>query len=146
MNKMPQHRFDLLSMAISFMAEKNKNRNLYWKYAQKVRDQIAIIEQIERRPMRKADWLQMALTLGKQALGQDIGARQIAESIYPILDGSGQHLANYARIPAEPATKLLLLYTGLSKKIEPDLVELLVRVIGELQKISQEAQTQNPLA
>jgi len=144
MSDMPKHRFDLLAMAISFMAEKNKNRNLYWKYAQKVREQIAIIEQIERRPMRKADWMQMALTLGKQALSQDIGARQIAESIYPILDGSGQHLANYARIPAEPATKLLLWYTGLSKKIDPELTGLLIRVIGELQKISLQSQSTNP--
>ena len=143
MQEMPKHRFDLLAMAMSFMAEKNK-RNLYLKYAQQVHNQIAIIEQIEKRPMQKSDWLQMAMTLGKQALKQDIGARQIAESIYPILDGSGQHLANYANIPAESATKFLLWYTGLSKKIEPDLANLLVQIIAELQKISLQPRNTNP--
>ena len=143
MQEMPKHRFDLLSMAMSFMAEKNK-RNLYLKYAQRVHNQIAIIEQIERRPMQMGDWLQMAMTLGKQALQQDIGARQIAESIYPILDGSGQHLAKYANIPAESATKLLLWYTGLSKKIEPDLTALLIQVVAELQKISMNGRNMNP--
>lgn len=144
MTEMPKHRFDLLSMAISFMAEKNKNRNLYIKYAQQVHNQIAIIEQVEQRPMQKGDWLQMAMTLGKQALKQDIGARQVAESIYPILDGSGQHLANYANIPAESATKFLLWYTGLSKKIEPDLIDLLVQIVSELQKISLQTRNANP--
>ena len=144
MQQMPKHRLDLLLMAISFMAKKNKNRDLYIKYAQQVHNQIAIIEQVEQRPMQKGDWLQMAMTLGKQALKQDIGARQIAESIYPILDGSGQHLANYANIPAESATKFLLWYTGLSKKIDPDLARLLVQIIAELQKISLQSRNTNP--
>ena len=134
MQQMPKHRLDLLLMAISFMAKKNKNRDLYIKYAQQVHNQIAIIEQIEKRPMQKGDWLQLAMTLSKQALKQDIGARQIAESIYPILDGSGQHLANYANIPAESATKFLLWYTGLSKKIDPDLARLLVQIIADFKK------------
>jgi|SRR6056297_1116940 len=144
MQQMPKHRLDLLLMAISFMAKKNKNRDLYIKYAQQVHNQIAIIEQIEKRPMQKGDWLQLAMTLSKQALKQDIGARQIAESIYPILDGSGQHLANYANIPAESATKFLLWYTGLSKKIDPDLARLLVQIIAELQKISLQSRNTNP--
>jgi hypothetical protein len=145
MSSMPTHRFDLLAMAISFMAEKNKTRQLYSKYAQQVRDQVAIIEQVEQRPMRKDDWLLLAKTLGKQALRQDISARQIAESIYPILDGSGQYLASYATIPAGPAATFLLWKTGLSKKIDPELTGLLIRVIGELQKISlQQSQSTNP--
>ena len=129
MVEMPKHRFDLLSLAISFMAEKNKNRNLYIKYAQQVHNQIAIIEQVEQRPMQKGDWLQMAMTLGKQALKQDIGARQIAESIYPVLDGSGQHLAKYAYVPAGPATSFLLKRTGLSNKIDTDLTDLLIQIV-----------------
>ena len=144
MQEMPKHRFDLLAMAISFMAKKNKNRNLYIKYAQQVHNQIAIIEQIERRPMQKGDWLHMAMTLGKQALKQDIGARQIAESIYPVLDGSGQHLAKYAYVPAGPATSFLLKRTGLSNKIDPELTELLVRIISELQTISLHSRNTTP--
>ena len=81
----------------------------------------------------------MAITLGTQALADDIGARQIAESIYPILDGSGQHLARYATLPAESATSFLLWATGLSKTIDPTMTNLLVQVVSELQALSRYA-------
>lgn len=143
MQEMPKHRLDLLLMAVSFMTKKEKNRSLYLKYAKQVHSQIAIIEQIERRPLQMADWLHMATTLGKQALKQDIGARQIAESIYPVLDGSGQHLAKYAYIPAGPATSFLLKRTGLSASLDPELTDLLVRIIAELQRLSLTASSPN---
>jgi hypothetical protein len=143
MEEMPKHRFDLLLMAISFMTKKEKTRNLYLKYAKQVHSQIALIEHTEGRPLQMADWLHMAMTLGKQALKQDIGARQIAESIYPVLDGSGQHLARYAYIPAGPATSFLLKRTGLSASLDPELTDLLVRIIAELQRISLTASSTN---
>lgn len=133
---MSTQRFELLKMAIRFMAGRNKNTSTYIEYAERVRSQVAIIETEEGRKLQMADWLEMAKTLGMQALQRDIGARQIAESIYPLVDGSRQHLARYANVPAGPATQLLLWATGMSSKIDPQLKALLIQIVGELQKMS----------
>jgi hypothetical protein len=132
-------RFELLKMAIHFMAGRNKNSSKYIEYAERVRNQVAIIEAEEGRKLQTADWLGMAKTLGMQALQKDIGARQIAESIYPLLDGSRQHLAKYANVPAGSATQLLLWATGMNSKLDPQLKTLLVQIVGELQKMSAQA-------
>lgn len=132
-------RFELLKMAISFMAGRNKNTSKYIEYAERVRNQVAIIETEEGRKLQTADWMGMAKTLGMQALQKDIGARQIAESIYPLLDGSRQHLAKYANVPAGSATQLLLWATGMNSKLDPQLKTLLIQIVGELQKMSAQA-------
>jgi len=139
MNSSSPQRDKLLDLAIAFMGTPHKSQPLYLKYARLVRHQIAMIEQAEGRRLQKKDWMDMAITLGTQALADDIGARQIAESIYPILDGSGQHLARYATLPAESATSFLLWATGLSKTIDPTMTNLLVQVVSELQALSRYA-------
>lgn len=132
----------LLDLALSFMGTTQRSQSLREKYIRLVRHQIAIIEQTEGRRLQKKDWMDLAITLGKQALADDIGARQIAESIYPILDRSGQSLATYAALPAESATSFLLWVTGLSTTIDPKMTTLLVQVVGELQALSRQPQTQ----
>jgi hypothetical protein len=130
---MTDPRFELLRMAIGFMAKKDARATKYMAYAERVRRQVAIIEAEEGRKLETADWLSMAKNLGLQALSKDIGARQIAESIYPLLDGSHGKLAAYAHVPAWLATQLLLAATNMSSAIEPQLKTLLIGIIGELQ-------------
>jgi len=136
MDRPSPHRDALLNLALSFMGSTQRSRSIYEKYTKLVRHQIAIIEQTEGRRLQKKDWMDLAIELGTQALADDIGARQIAESIYPVLDRSGQSLARYAHMPAESATSFLLWITGLSKTIDPKLTTLLAQVIGELQALS----------
>ena len=138
------HRDNLLKLALAFMGNSNKTRPLYLKYARLVHHQIAMIEQADGRRLQKKDWMDMAITLGTQALADDIGARQIAETIYPILDRSGQHLARYAHLPAESATSTLLWITGLSKSLDPRMTRLMVQVIGELQELIRSAHNLSP--
>lgn len=133
---MSKGRFELLKMAITYMAKRDKSAGRYLEYAERIRNQVAIIEAQEGRALQTSDWMGMAKTLGMQALQQDIGARQIAESIYPLLDGSRHKLAQYANLPAGSATNLLLWATGMSHKIDPQVKDLLIQTIGELQNMS----------
>ncbi|MAO65685.1 MAG: hypothetical protein CL666_11865 [Balneola sp.] len=106
----------------------------YINYIRTIQNQIQIIEKMENRSLNVGDWIKMAIELGRQALKRDIGPKRIAESIYPLVDGSGQ-FSSYAKISAGAATHLLLIWTGTIRSIRPEERVLLVDVIAELQKL-----------
>ncbi|MEX2352226.1 MAG: hypothetical protein WD529_07315, partial [Balneolaceae bacterium] len=85
----------------------------------------------EGQLLKMADWVKMAKILSVEALRRDVGAKRIAESIYPLVDGSRQPVASLAYVSADFATSKLLQLTGV--KVEPDIKKLLSQVIHELQ-------------
>ncbi|WP_322576339.1 hypothetical protein [Fodinibius sp.] len=115
----------------------------YVKYARAVQTQVEIIRKVENRTLTLSDWINMAIELGRRALERDIGARRIAESIYPLVDGSGQ-FSSYAKISAGAATHLLLLWSGTFGTLRPEEKALLVDVIAELQKLYLTRNPQSP--
>ncbi|MEX2604516.1 MAG: hypothetical protein WD361_09940 [Gracilimonas sp.] len=115
----------------------------YVKYVRAVQTQVEIIRKVENRTLTLADWINMAIELGRRALERDIGARRIAESIYPLVDGSGQ-FSDYAKISAGAATHLLLLWSGTFRTLRPEEKALLVDVIAELQKLYLTRNPQSP--
>lgn len=116
------------------MVSKNRSVERYIKYAKLIKSQIEIIEEVDNRSLAVSDWINMAIELGRQALVRDIGAKRIAESIYPLVDGSGQ-LERYVKIPAGPATHFLLGLTGTYDMLSDQERNFLVKIIGELQSM-----------
>lgn len=127
-------REQLIKFALGYMLSKNKSVERYIKYAKLITSQVELIEKIEKRPLTVGDWVHMAIELGRLALVKDIGAKRIAESIYPLVDGSGQ-LKRYVGIPAGPATNFLLGLTGTYNMLSNQERNLLVKIIGELQSL-----------
>lgn len=123
----------LIQFALDFMAVDSPSVARYLKYVRAVQSQIGIIQGLENRSLGAKDWMNMAIELGRQALERDIGAKRIAESIYPLVDGSGQ-FSTYAGISASAATNLLLVWTQ-TFSLRPEEKALLVDVIAELQKL-----------
>tara|TARA_R100001143_G_scaffold62665_2_gene66592 strand:- start:2343 stop:2756 length:414 start_codon:yes stop_codon:yes gene_type:complete len=127
-------REELLKFALGYMVSKNHSVERYIKYAKLIRSQVELIQKIENRPIAVSDWIQMAIELGRQALVREIGAKRIAESIYPLVDGSGQ-LKPYVSFPAGPATNLLLGFTGTYNSLTNRERRFLVQIISELQNL-----------
>jgi hypothetical protein len=131
---MHQPYMNLIQSALDFINVDSPSTSRYIAYARAVQNQIQIIEKMEKRSLTIADWVQMAIELGRRALERDIGAKRIAESIYPLVDGSGQ-FSSYAKLSASAATHLLLIWTGTIRSIRPEERTLLIDVIAELQKL-----------
>ncbi|WP_040517221.1 hypothetical protein [Gracilimonas tropica] len=125
---------NLIRSALDFMNVDAPSTSRYISYVRTVQNQIQIIEKMEKRALTVADWIKIAIELGRQALERDIGPKRIAESIYPLMDGSGQ-FSSYAKLSAGAATHLLLIWTGTFRSIRPEERMLLVDVIAELQKL-----------
>jgi hypothetical protein len=123
----------LIQAALDFMAIDSPSAARYITYVRAIQSQIGIIQGIENRPLTAKDWISIAIELGRRALERDIGAKRIAESIYPLVDGSGQ-FSNYSGISASAATNLLLIWSG-TFSLRPEEKALLVDVIAELQKL-----------
>ena len=123
----------LIQFALDFMSADSPSAARYMKYARAVQTQIGIIQGLENRSLGAKDWINIAIELGRQALERDIGAKRIAESIYPLVDGSGQ-FSTYAGLSASAATNLLLIWSG-TFSLRPEEKALLVDVIAELQKL-----------
>jgi len=137
--KTPDMRSILFDMALDFMTANGNIPQNMERYARKIHNQVAIIEYVEGRALQASDWIDMAKKLGEQALLEDIGPRQIAKSIYPLLDGSRQFLARYASVPAGLATHYLLGKTRAGSRLSPELKKLLIQVIKELQTMSRQS-------
>lgn len=125
---------NLLQSALEFMTIDSPSSARYVNYMRTIQTQIEIIKKVENRSFTVADWVNMAIELGRQALERDIGARRIAESIYPFVDGSRQ-FSDYAKISAGAATHLLLLWSGTFRALRREEKKLLVDVVAELQKL-----------
>ena len=123
---MTDDQITLLKMVLDYLGDQNSRLSTY---SQRVASQISLL-QGQGNSLQAGDWIQMAQILSVEALRRDIGARRIAESIYPLVDGS-ERLTPLAYIPAPFATKQLLKFSGLtvSRQIE----QLLQGVISELQ-------------
>ncbi|MDZ7660459.1 MAG: hypothetical protein U5J89_14365 [Fodinibius sp.] len=134
---------NLIQSALDFMSLDSPSAARYVKYARAVQTQVEIIRKVENRTLTLSDWINMAIELGRRALERDIGARRIAESIYPLVDGSGQ-FSSYAKISAGAATHLLLLWSGTFGTLRPEEKALLVDVIAELQKLYLTRNPQSP--
>ena len=119
----------LLKMALEFLADQPRG---YACYAKRVTSQLALMQQ-GGQPITAADWAMMAKILSTEAISRDIGAERIAKTIYPLVDGLGQHATTLCYIPAHLACSQLLSFTGTS--VSPQVRRLLTDVISELQKL-----------
>lgn len=117
----------LLDMALDYMSRQNGSLAVH---ATRLEGQISLMRK-EGQLLKMADWVKMAKILSVEALRRDVGAKRIAESIYPLVDGSRQPVASLAYVSADFATTKLLQLTGV--KVEPDIKKLLIQVIHELQ-------------
>lgn len=125
---------ELINMALGYLVSRNKSSERYVKYVKLIKSQIGLIRKVEGRSLSINDWVLMAIELGRQALVRDIGAKRIAESIYPLVDGSGQ-LDKFAKYPSWLATNLLLSLTKSDDMISQMEKRFLAQVINELQNL-----------
>ena len=119
----------LLKMALEYLAGQPCG---YACYAKRITSQLALMQQ-GGNPITMADWVRMAKILSVEAISRDIGAERIAKTIYPLVDGLGQHANTLCYIPAPFACNQLLSFTGTS--VSPQVRRLLTDVIAELQKL-----------
>ncbi|MAO66055.1 MAG: hypothetical protein CL666_13755 [Balneola sp.] len=127
-------REDLLKLMLGYMLSENSSTDWYLKYARRIKSQIELIQEIENRKISKDDWLNMAIELGRTALVKDIGAKRIAKSIYPLVDGSGQS-SNIASISPVVATHILLSICSAHEKLTETEKKFLVKIVEELQNL-----------
>ena len=119
----------LLKMALEYLADRPCG---YACYAKRIKSQLALL-QAGGQPITAADWVRMAKILSVEAISRDIGAERIAKTIYPLVDGLGQHANTLCYIPAPFACNQLLSFTGTN--VSPQVRRLLTDVIAELQKL-----------
>jgi hypothetical protein len=119
----------LLKMALEYLGDQNGQAGTY---AKRIKSQVELI-QAGNDSITTNDWVKMAKVLSYEAIQRDIGAERIAETIYPLLDGSGQYLRGLSYIPASFATDKLLKFAGVS--VSPEIKRLLIDVVSELQKM-----------
>lgn len=129
----PRH-LTLLKMALEYLGDQDSN---FSRYAKRIKSQLALL-QSRGRPLTTQDWVQMAKILSIEAISRDIGAKRIAKSIYPLVDGLGQYAPALTFIPAPFACNQLLSFTG--TEVSPQIRRLLTEVILELQKLVSTAQ------
>ncbi len=116
-------------MALEYLADQPCG---YACYAKRITSQLALMQQ-GGNPITMADWVRMAKILSVEAISRDIGAERIAKTIYPLVDGLGQHANTLCYIPAPFACNQLLSFTSTS--VSPQVRRLLTDVIAELQKL-----------
>ncbi|MDZ7692059.1 MAG: hypothetical protein U5K69_13165 [Balneolaceae bacterium] len=119
----------LLKMALEYLADRPCG---YACYAKRIKGQLALM-QAGGDPITAADWARMAKILSIEAISRDIGAKQIAKTVYPLVDGLGQYANGLTYIPAHLATTQLLRITGTN--VSGQVKTLLTEVIIELQKL-----------
>ncbi|MEX2437773.1 MAG: hypothetical protein WD449_00805 [Candidatus Babeliales bacterium] len=126
---MKPEQITLLKMALEYLGDQNGRLS---DYAKRVQSQVVLL-QSQGSQLHTDDWVKMAKILTVEAVSRDIGAERIAETIYPLVDGSGQYVKALAYIPAPFATNQLLQFTGVS--LESDVKQLLTKVISQLQRM-----------
>ena len=124
----PNH-IPLLKMALDYLGD---HPQPYGRYAKRIKSQLALMQSYGR-PITIQDWTRMAKLLSVEAISRDIGAERIAKTIYPLVDGLGQHANTLCYIPAPFACNQLLSFT--STTASPQVRRLLTDVIAELQKL-----------
>ena len=124
----PDH-ITLLKMALEYLGDRPES---YARYAKRIKSQLALLQSCGR-PITINDWTRMAKLLSEEAISRDIGAERIAKTIYPLVDGLGQHATTLCYIPAPFACRQLLHFTGIS--VSTQIKTLLTEVIIELQKL-----------
>ncbi|WP_440999799.1 hypothetical protein [Fodinibius sp. SL11] len=124
----PNH-IPLLKMALEYLGD---HPQPYGRYAKRIKSQLALMQSYGR-PITIQDWTRMAKLLSEEAISRDIGAERIAKTIYPLVDGLGQHATTLCYIPAHLACQQLLRFTGIS--VSNQIKALLTEVIIELQKL-----------
>ncbi|MDZ7659470.1 hypothetical protein [Fodinibius sp.] len=124
----PDH-ITLLKMALEYLGDRPEP---YGRYAKRIKSQLALMQSYGR-PITISDWTRMAQLLSEEAISRDIGAERIAKTIYPLVDGLGQHANTLAYIPAPFACQQLLRLTGMN--VSNQVKMLLTEVIIQLQKL-----------
>ena len=124
----PDH-ITLLKMALEYLGDQPKS---YARYAKRIKSQLALMQSC-RRPITINDWTRMAKLLSEEAISRDIGAERIAKTIYPLVDGLGQHARTLCYIPAPFACQQLLRLTGM--RVSNQIKALLTEIIIELQEL-----------
>ncbi|TYP93534.1 hypothetical protein LX73_1240 [Fodinibius salinus] len=124
----PDH-ITLLKMALEYLGDRPES---YARYAKRIKSQLALLQSCGR-PITINDWTRMAKLLSEEAISRDIGAERIAKTIYPLVDGLGQHARTLAYIPAPFACQQLLRLTRINASTQ--IRQLLTQVIIQLQKL-----------
>jgi hypothetical protein len=119
----------LLKMALEYLGDRPES---YARYAKRIKSQLALLQSYGR-PITISDWTRMAKLLSEEAISRDIGAERIAKTIYPLVDGLGQHARTLSYIPAPFACQQLLRLTDVN--VSTQIRQLLTQVIIELQKL-----------
>jgi hypothetical protein len=120
----------LLKTALQYLAGQNGHLATY---AQRLKEQVEIVQAEAGGTIPQAEWVRMAKILSIQAIDSDIGAKRIAERIYPLVDGSWQYANKLAYIPASFAVNQLLALANV--EVSQQVRTLLTDVVKELQKM-----------
>ena len=120
----------LLKMALEYLGDRPES---YARYAKRIKSQLALLQSYGR-PITMSDWTRMAKLLSEEAISRDIGAERIAKTIYPLVDGLGQHARTLCYIPAPFACQQLLRLTRVNASTQ--IRQLLTQVIIQLQKLA----------
>ena len=118
----------LLKTALQYLAGQNGHLATY---AQRVKEQVEIVQDEGGGRITQTEWARMAKILSIQAIDRDIGAKRIAERIYPLMDGSWQYANKLAYFPASIAVHQLLALANV--QVSQQVRKLLTDVIKELQ-------------